>query len=162
MGELVFFTRAGVGLCFWFVLQTALITQGCFSCCWAGLVQSFSASHPTSKQVHKELIGDSARTAGERRKKRFGMMVFVFLRHHEAWWKPDFLEIETLEYPWEAVNEFLVLLVCMDFVFPTELPLSRPVSFLTFTLPILSHILTQGQWVSGCVGFSCTKFAQKE
>ena len=31
--ELILFIAASMGLCFGFVLETALITQGCFSCC---------------------------------------------------------------------------------------------------------------------------------
>lgn len=33
VGELIFFTGAGVGLCFGFVLENVLISQGCFPYC---------------------------------------------------------------------------------------------------------------------------------
>lgn len=38
--ELIFFTVSDLGLCFEFVLETELITQGCFYFCWSGLTQS--------------------------------------------------------------------------------------------------------------------------
>lgn len=37
--ELVFPTGCVMGLCFGCALETALITQACFSCCWAVLTQ---------------------------------------------------------------------------------------------------------------------------
>jgi len=37
--ELNFFTVAGMGLCFEFVLKTVLIIQRCFHYCWAVLTQ---------------------------------------------------------------------------------------------------------------------------
>lgn len=37
--ELTLSAVASMGLCFGFVLETTLITQGCFSYCWAGLAQ---------------------------------------------------------------------------------------------------------------------------
>lgn len=38
--ELIFFTVSDLGLCFEFVLETEMITQGCFYFCWSGLTQS--------------------------------------------------------------------------------------------------------------------------
>jgi len=53
--ELIFFPVASTGLCFRFVLETALIIQGCFCYCWAELAQSqgpsCSSPHPTSEQA---------------------------------------------------------------------------------------------------------------
>ena len=53
--ELVSFRVASMGLCFGFVLETVLITQGCVSSCWAGLTQRQGlccCSHlPTSEEA---------------------------------------------------------------------------------------------------------------
>jgi len=46
--ELNLFVVASMGLCFGFILNTVLVTQGCFGCCWAVLTQSqglFCSSH---------------------------------------------------------------------------------------------------------------------
>lgn len=52
---LVFSTVAGLGLYFEFVLKTALITQGCFSFCWAVFTHNpscfCSSPHPTSEEA---------------------------------------------------------------------------------------------------------------
>ena len=61
--ELIFFRVASVGLCFGFVLETVLITQGYFLVAEQGLhrVKAFSVPHPTPPVsrlgVHKELGG---------------------------------------------------------------------------------------------------------
>ena len=47
--------------------------------------------------------------------------------------------------PREIVDRFLVLLVCMVFALPVELSISQPMSFLAFTLLILSLILLVGE-----------------
>jgi len=51
--------------------------------------------------------------------------------------------------PWFA------LLACMAFALPVKLSLSQPMSFLTFTLPVLSLIPPRAEQASGCVGLSC-------
>lgn len=43
--ELIFFTVACRGLCFWFVTLPVLITQGCFVYCWAVLTPYHSIPH---------------------------------------------------------------------------------------------------------------------
>lgn len=52
--KLVFFTVAGMRLCFGFLLETVVIMWGCFPYCWAGFLQSqglFCLSpHPTNEQ----------------------------------------------------------------------------------------------------------------
>ena len=58
--------------------------------------------------------------------------------------------------PWEALNEFLVLLCLgVTFAFPIKLPLSQPMSFPALTLLILSLILLEWEWASGSVGLGC-------
>ena len=48
------------------------------------------------------------------------------------------------------ISGFLTLLVHIAFALPIKLSLSYPVSFLSFTLLILSHILLgRGEWVVG-------------
>lgn len=57
--------------------------------------------------------------------------------------------------PWEAVDEFHVLLcerVCMAFAFTIKLSLSQSLSFLAFTLPFHSKLL---EWGSHCVVLGC-------
>ena len=53
--DLIFFPIASMGLCFGFVLETVLITQGCFRYCWAVLTQSQGlfcfSPHPTSEEA---------------------------------------------------------------------------------------------------------------
>lgn len=53
--ELVFPTGCVMGLCFGCALETALITQACFSCCWAVLTQcqglSCCSPHSTSEEA---------------------------------------------------------------------------------------------------------------
>ena len=69
--EIIFFTAASMGLCFGFVLETVLITQGCFSSCWAGLreLRPFLPLTPPQQQAggggggHKGLGGEMAGTA---------------------------------------------------------------------------------------------------
>jgi len=50
---LIFFTVAGMGLCFGFVVKTVLIIEGCFHYCWAVLTQCQGLfcfwHHPTSE-----------------------------------------------------------------------------------------------------------------
>jgi len=51
--ELIFFIVASMRLCFGFVLKTVLITQTCFSYCWAVLTQSqglFCFPHYTTRK----------------------------------------------------------------------------------------------------------------
>lgn len=45
-------------------------------------------------------------------------------------------------------------LACVAFPFLVKMPLSQPMSFLTFTFLILSSVLLWGQWVSSCMGLS--------
>lgn len=49
--ELIFFAVAGMGLCLGFVLETVLVTQGCFCYRCTELAQTwgFSVPHPTSE-----------------------------------------------------------------------------------------------------------------
>ena len=49
LAGIIFFIVAGMGLCFGFVLETALLIQGCFVIAEQCLhrVKAFSASHPT-------------------------------------------------------------------------------------------------------------------
>ena len=54
LAAIIFFIVASMGLCFGFVLETVLITQGCFSCCWAVPTQSqglFCFSTPPHQRV---------------------------------------------------------------------------------------------------------------
>ena len=67
--ELIFFTVASMGLCFWFVPKPVLITQGCFSYRWAVLTQSQGlfcfSPHSTNKRAGgaQGIGGDTAGTA---------------------------------------------------------------------------------------------------
>lgn len=47
--------------------------------------------------------------------------------------------------PVEVLNEFLVLFMCVAFALPFKLFFSPPVSFLTFSLLILTLILLVGE-----------------
>jgi len=55
------------------------------------------------------------------------------------------------------VNEFLVLLCLCTWLLllPIKLSLPQPMSFLAFTLPILSPHPTVGERASGCVVLNC-------
>ena len=50
---------------------------------------------------------------------------------------------------------YFALLACVAFALPIKRSLSQCMSFLTFTLPVLSSIPTRGEWASGCVVLSC-------
>ena len=58
----IIFIVASMGLCFGFVTKTALITQGCFSYCWAVLSQCQSlfccSHHPASEKMWSWRIRD--------------------------------------------------------------------------------------------------------
>ena len=60
--EIIFFTVAGIVLCFGFSMRIMLITHRCFSCCWAvfTLNQGLSSSHA----LPAEKVGD-AQEAGK-------------------------------------------------------------------------------------------------
>ena len=70
--ELIFFIAAHLWLCFGSMTKTVLITQGCFSYCWAVLTQhqvfcffSLSGAAPPASRlgVHKKLRGDTTEAA---------------------------------------------------------------------------------------------------
>lgn len=82
----------------------------------------------------------------------FGVMAFVF---------PSHLDGAQLPCGWlntclPTVNELLVLLsLCVQISFLIKLCLSHPMSFLTFTLLILSPVQLAGQLASSCTGALC-------
>ena len=141
--ELIFFIVASMGQCFGFVLKTVLITQRCFSYCWAGLTQSQGlfcfSPQPTSEQaeggtrswegtqpgqltptdqkdIPDHMTSCLAYKAGGRRRNRgtFGVTTFVFPSHCYAWWSPAFLEMaEHLPAHGKLWMNSLVCFVCM-------------------------------------------------
>ena len=181
--ELIFFTVAGMGLCFGFVLKTVLITQGCFLYCsyteprpflllpppqqragWGG-TRSWEGTQlgqltPTDhRDIPDHMVSCAACKAGGRRRKG----------GCSEWWRLSSqvaIRRDGALLSWRWLNTCLLmgsgklipclaLLACTAFALPIKLSLSQPMNFLTFTLPILSPILTQGEWASRHVGLSC-------
>lgn len=153
-----------VGAVFGFVLNTGVIIRRCFCHCWAGLARSqgLSASpRPTGEEfgvqgtqpgLTKGHSGPrdicSVLTAGGRRGKR---------GHLEFWCLSSRVTITQgrvlLSWAWlnacpamGSRDSFLALLSLQaHFAFPVKLPLSQPMRFLAFTLPIPSPIPLLGQ-----------------
>ena len=146
-----------------------LITQGCFQDCWALLTQcqglSCFSHHPTRLGVHKKLGGDTARTADPNWPKGYSMPYGVMLSNInlgeeegrggclESWCLSSQVTIthDGALLSWRWLNTCLptgssewipcfALLVRTAFALPIKLSLSQPMSFLTFTLLILSPI----------------------
>lgn len=155
------------------------VSQGRFSCCWAGLahLKAFSASHPTPPRrlgVHKELGGDTAGTAApnwpkgycrpyetvwKRRKgETFGVMTIVFPSHCYTWWA--LLSWRTgldAPSPGETENEFLILVCLCTWLLLSPLHclyLKPPNYFIIYSCNSLSHY-TWVELVSGSVGLIC-------
>lgn len=78
----------------------------------------------------------------------FRVMAFTFSSNFYLWWSPPFWEI-LLMGSGEWITYF-ARLVCTAFAVTIKLPLTSSMSFLTFTLLILSPISPVGSvWVSG-------------
>lgn len=78
----------------------------------------------------------------------FRVMAFTFPSNFYSWWSPAFLEI-LLMGGGEWITYF-AWLACTAFAVTIKLPLTPPMSFLTFTLPILSPVSPVGSvWVPG-------------
>jgi len=182
--ELMFFRVARMRLCFGFVLETALITQGCFSYCWAAFTQSqslFGSSHrPASEwaggaqesgrgrsqdswpQLAKGILHATRHHARHTKlgKKEagghFGMMAFVFPSNRYPWWSPAFLEVAE---HWPADGKWWINSL---FWFACAQLLLYLLNCL-YLNPRVSSLLRfwssptshQGEWVSSCVVLSC-------
>lgn len=174
--EFIYFTVAGRGLCFGFVLRTVLVTQGCFHYCWAGLVQyqglcCFSP-HSTLKWVGgaqgigrrcswgswSRLTKDTPHTLWHHTQhtelgEKGGVREWAF-EHWHCVPKPLLHMMEpgfpswTLFCWWEAANLFFVLLF-LKMILLTPPSLTQPVDFLTFTVLILSPVPFEGsKWMA--------------
>ena len=160
---LIFFPAARMGLCFGFVLETALIPEGWFRYCGAVLTQSqglsCSSPHPTRswegtqpgqltptdpRGVPAHMASCSAHRAGGEGGRggcweRWRLSSQVTVRCDGArlcWgWLSTCLPLARAEWiPWVALP------ACTALALPIKLSLSQPTSFLTFTLPISSPV----------------------
>lgn len=83
--ELIFFTAARMVLCFIFAIKTVLITQQCFTCCWAVLARGqgllFLTLPPPQSRLGlgKRLGGHTARTADLNRLQKYSIPYNVML-----------------------------------------------------------------------------------
>ena len=183
--ELIFFIVVTMVFCIRFVLKAVLIIQEFFSYCWAVLTESMSfllltPSHqqvgwgytisweatqpgqltPTDQRdIPCHMMSCSACKA-ERRKRKWGTFevnAFVFPSNHYMWWSPAFLVMaEQLSADGKQWINSLFCFACMcGFALAIKLSLSQPLSFLIFTLLILSPIPLWGEWASGYVVLSC-------
>lgn len=167
-----------VGLYFWFVLETVLIT-GRFCYCWAVLTQRSVYTehkpvlpHPTNEQAGGTKTADQ----GTR-----GISHTVWCHAQQQswgnrkegedsqWWcLPSQVTVMCVGawFSWKCLNPclsigsgewiscFLLLVcvcVCVTFSLLTKLPLSQPTRFSSTSLP---HPTT-GEWRSDCMGLSC-------
>jgi len=156
-----------------------LITQGCFSQCWAVLTQSRSflfltLPHqrvcwactrswviPTERRdiPYHMTLRSSYKASGRRRKGDIlGVMEFVFPSNRCVWWSPAFLEmaLNTCLPKWSSERfPCFALLVCTAFALPVKLPLSQTCTFSYFyPSASLSHLIESG-WMSRCLVLSC-------
>ena len=142
--EFIFFIVTSMRLYFGFVLETVLIIQGCFCCCWAVLTESrplllLTPPHQRvgwgAQEVGRGHSWDSwpqltkgvfhtrwchaqqCKSWGKRRKVgMFGVMPFVFPSNCYMCWSPAFLEHLPADGKW-WMNSLFCFVCTYDFCF---------------------------------------------
>lgn len=179
MSGIIFITVGSMRLCFGFVAQTVLITEGWFCYFWAlsqdffcfsphqwagsGCTRSWEGTQPgqvtstDQRDIPGQMMPFSAYEweCEEGRRGDFRQMTFVFLTHHYMTENFSAGDVWMPACRWEQVNEFFVLLclhMCL-LLFLIKLFVSTA-KFSHFYPSILSPISLVTEWVSGCMELS--------